>query len=101
MKEKAASPLLWLAPVRLAVASAGLVALCGVANAQMADTVFEGGQILTMAGDAPAYVGVGVDPVLWTPLKSFSGVSDAALSSCVSAGVPAADGRVRLIRANA
>lgn len=56
MKEKAASPLLWLAPVRLAVASAGLVALCGVANAQMADTVFEGGQILTMAGDAPAYV---------------------------------------------
>jgi hypothetical protein len=43
----------------------------------------------------------GVDPVLWTPLKSFSGVSDAAFSSCVSAGVPAAVSRVGPIRANA
>ncbi|WID99969.1 RES domain-containing protein (plasmid) [Bosea vestrisii] len=43
----------------------------------------------------------GVDPVLWTPWKSFSGVSDAAFSKCLSAGVPATDGGVGPIRANA
>jgi predicted transcriptional regulator len=49
-----------------------------------------------------AYVGHnGVDPVLWTPLKSFSGVSDAAFSKRLSAGVPATDGRAGPIGANA
>ena len=43
----------------------------------------------------------GVDPVLWTPLKSFSGVSDAAFSRCLSAGVPATDGGAGPIRTNA
>ena len=43
----------------------------------------------------------GVDPVLWTPLKSFYGVSDAAFSKRLSAGVPATDGGVGSIRTNA
>lgn len=43
----------------------------------------------------------GVALVLWASMKSFSGVSDGAFSSCLSAGVPAADGRVGPIRANA
>ena len=54
-----------------------------------------------LSGRRERHGGVGVDPVLWTPLKSFSGVSGAAFSSSVSAGVPAADGRVSPIRTNA
>jgi len=42
----------------------------------------------------------GVAPVLWTPLKLFSGVSDAAFSKCLSAGVPATDGGAGPIRTN-
>jgi hypothetical protein len=36
---------------------------------------------------------IGVDPVLWTPLKLIFEVSDAALSNRLSAGVSATDGR--------
>jgi len=35
----------------------------------------------------------GVDPVWWTPLKLIFEVSDAAISNCLPAGVPATDGR--------
>lgn len=54
---------------------------------------------LPLIGQVPGMPGV--DPVLWTPLKSFSGVSDAAFSKCLSAGVPATDGGVGPIRTNA
>jgi uncharacterized membrane protein YjgN (DUF898 family) len=51
--------------------------------------------------DGSGWAGVGVDPVSWTPLKSCSGVSHAAFSKRLSAGVPAADGRVGPIGPNA
>jgi hypothetical protein len=44
--------------------------------------------ILPASSGLSLTTGVGVDPVLWTPLKSFSGVSDAAFSKRLSAGVP-------------
>ncbi len=50
---------------------------------------------------APSQLGVGVDPLLWTPLKSFSGVSHAPFSKRLSAGVPASVGGVGPIRPHA
>jgi hypothetical protein len=46
-------------------------------------------------------VEVGVDPVSWTPLSSFSEVSDATISSGLSAGVSATNGGTGPIRADA